>query len=80
MSNEPASSPDDADDGDEKLPKPPIVIPWRGHIVVAVLCVIFAVGAATTKGALGIAVAVALLALAAVDIKSGLHKRQVVEG
>jgi energy-converting hydrogenase Eha subunit H len=74
---------DDAADtqgDDEKLPKPPIVIPWRGHLVVAIVCVIFAIGAATTKGLLGVAIAAALLALAAVDIRSGLHKRKIVEG
>jgi energy-converting hydrogenase Eha subunit H len=64
----------------EKLPKPPIVIPWKGHLVVAIVCVIFAIGAAVTKGLLGVAIAVALLALAAVDIRSGLHKRKIVAG
>jgi hypothetical protein len=77
--DEPASSHDDAED-DVPLPREPIVIPWRGHLVVAVLCVIFAIGAATTKGLMGIAIAVALLALAAVDIKSGLHKRKPAGG
>ena len=80
MTDEPAPA-DDTDDADEDEtpPREPIVVPWRGHVVVALLCVLFAIGAAATGGVAGIVIAIALLALAAVDIRSGLHKRKAVE-
>lgn len=71
---------DDPTDAGSPVGKPPIVIPWKGHVVVAVLCVVVAIALAATGGGLGIALAIGLVVLAVVDVLSALKKRQIVEG
>jgi hypothetical protein len=70
---------DDPTEEDTPVGKPPIVIPCKGHVVVAVLCVVTAIALAASGGGVAIAVAIGLVVLAVVDVVSALKKRQIVE-